>query len=91
MTGKPTKGPARVTRGKSQMCDKGTTIWHSGEWGVYSDADEHGGDKADAELICESFNVYHETGLTPRQLLDRLENAENFIRSLEAVREKAKP
>lgn len=27
--------------------------------------------EADAKFIAESFNVYHETGLTPRQLADQ--------------------
>ena len=36
--------------------------------------------RADAELIAEAFNVYMETGLTPRQLADRIEHLESMIR-----------
>lgn len=48
---KHTPGPWRVTRGNSQMSDKGTTIWHRECAGVYSDAYTHGDADADALLI----------------------------------------
>lgn len=34
---------------------------------------------ANAELIAEAGNVYHETGLTPRQLLERVRELEADI------------
>lgn len=46
---------------------------------------------ADADLIAEAFTARTETGLTPRQLVEKLETAENLIRSLEAIREVSKP
>ena len=51
MEAKHTAGPWRATLGNSQMSDPGTTIYHRGQWGVYSDADSHGDPEADARLI----------------------------------------
>ena len=51
MEAKHTPGPWRATMGTSQMSDPGTTIYHQGRWGVYSDADSHGDQEADARLI----------------------------------------
>lgn len=51
MEAKHTAGPWRATLGNSQMSDPGTTIYHRGQWGVYSDADSHGDAEADARLI----------------------------------------
>jgi hypothetical protein len=48
---KHTLGPWRSVKGNSQMCDDGTTIYHRGNIGVYSDAEEHGDAEADARLI----------------------------------------
>lgn len=42
MEAKHTSGPWRATPGNSQMSDPGTTVYHRGQWGVYSDADSHG-------------------------------------------------
>lgn len=48
----PTGGTWRVTFGRDQMADFGTTIWHDGKSvGVYSDAETHGDARADACLI----------------------------------------
>jgi len=51
MEAQHTSGPWRATPGNSQMSDPGTTIYHRGQWGVYSDADAHGDHEADARLI----------------------------------------
>ncbi len=51
MEAKHTAGPWRATLGNSQMSDPGSTIYHRGQWGVYSDADSHGNPEADARLI----------------------------------------
>lgn len=51
MSAQHTPGPWRAVAGIDQMSDFGTTIHHRGRYGVYSDADTHGDDKADADLI----------------------------------------
>ena len=51
MEAKHTSGPWRATPGNSQMSDPGTTVYHCGQWGVYSDASHHGDAEADARLI----------------------------------------
>ena len=47
----PTEGPWISQQGQNQMVNPGTTIHHGRGWGVYSDADEHGPDGADAAFI----------------------------------------
>ena len=37
-----------------------------------SDLDSNDEDVANVSLIAEAFNVFHETGLTPRQLADKM-------------------
>lgn len=39
-----------------------------------------GNDAADAQLIEDAFNVYHETGMTPRQLVDQLAELSTELR-----------
>lgn len=47
----PTPGPWRATLGSDQMADPGTTVYHRGYWGVYTDAEGHGNAAADAAYI----------------------------------------
>lgn len=39
--------------------------------------------KSNADLIAETFNVYHETNLTPRQLLEQRDALQERVRELE--------
>jgi hypothetical protein len=38
--------------------------------------------KANAELICEAFNVANETGLSPRQMQERIKELEESLKGL---------
>lgn len=58
METKFTGGDWRRVKGICQMADFGTTIHHRGCHGVYSDADEHGDDEADANLISASPRMF---------------------------------
>ena len=51
MQSKHTPGPWRAKQGISQMTDKGTTIFFFNGVGVFSDAETHGDQMADARLI----------------------------------------
>lgn len=55
-----TPGPWRAVMGISQMVDYGTTIYHRGIWGVYTDAQQHGDDEADACLIAAALDLLRE-------------------------------
>jgi len=47
------------------------------------DSDDVGYDvaKANASLICEAFNVFNETNLTPLEMKERIEELEKMIKS----------
>jgi hypothetical protein len=44
-------------------------------------------DEANARLIAEAGTVHHETGLTPRQLVERVKELEEVVRELVAYDE----
>ena len=70
MEAKHTPGPWRATLGRSQMSDPGTTIYHLGQWGVYSDADSHGDPEADARLIAAAPELLAAVEQTYAELAD---------------------
>lgn len=78
VTAGPTKGPVRVV--EQSNGDYRIVYNDAGNWfaKVYSDGE---GDvaKADANLIAEAFNTFHDTGLTPRQLADDLRAAKSVL------------
>jgi len=87
---KPTQGPmiaaptGHVMAGYSQPYAVGIEGKEVIICGCFGDIE--GGNaraKANAELIAEAFNVYSETGLTPRQLADELAAHKRLNKNLE--------
>ena len=73
-----TQGPYIVTESKLIFCTEGGG-WIAMVREGYLPSDEK---DANTELIAEAFNVTHETGRTPRQLLERVFELERHIQDL---------
>lgn len=85
LPGKVTRGPWNVTthNGQYEVRHDGSADhrWHVAD--VYPAAAEA---EANALLIAEAGTVYHETGLTPRQLAERVAELEKALQRIIAIK-----
>ena len=81
---KPTPGVWRAEKENIHAGAVATCHWDGGPWWeVWSDGWMDGGSaEANARLIAEAGTVHHETGLTPRQLVERVKELEEALRNL---------
>ena len=87
---KPTPGPWEV-RGIGGPWEQRLPI-RAPNWGVVAHVGVDPGlphwdgpQRANARLIAEAGTVHHETGLTPRQLVERVKELEEALRNLSSV------
>lgn len=78
---KPTPGPWSKGYSVNGAC----CVWLDGHTEPYADMGENSTwidceTVGNATLIAEAGNVFHETGLTPRQLVDRMKAVESAMR-----------
>lgn len=90
---KPTPGPLEASRNDEAVCGK-WSIRVPGQHPVVSYEIAEitgyridGSDEIDARLMAEAGTVAHETGLTPRQLVERVKELEEVVRELVAYDE----
>jgi hypothetical protein len=78
-TAKPTRGPWNVfeRRPAGYLC--GYNVGGDGDVPVAACNFGDTANKANADFIADAGTVYHETGLTPRQLLERVRELEADI------------
>ena len=83
---KPTPGVWRAEKENIHAGAVATCHWDGGPWWeVWSDGWMDGGSaEANARLIAEAGTVHHETGLTPRQLVNRVKELEEALKLAEA-------